>query len=194
MHASIVSLSLACLIVSLPAMAGAHHRAGTHRTADGSLSHARATSVAGPKGHAAHGSRATLDSDGTLTRRSGSRVQGTNGGTWQDGHGVQRNPDGSTQAGYTASGQGAMGGSFSSQGSRTRTADGQGAASRQTTMSGARGSYAGSSSRGGGTLDHQSTLTGADGNTYQGQTRYTKGQGVSHSGSCTNAQGQTIQC
>jgi hypothetical protein len=194
MRSPIVPLSLACLIVSLPAVAGVHHRAGTHRTADGSLSHAHASIAAGPNGRAARGSRTTLGSDGTLTHQSGSRVQGTHGGSWQAGRSVQRNPDGSMQAGYTTSGKDAAGGRFDSEGSRTRTADGQRAASRQTAMSGARGSYAGSSTRGDGTLDRQSTVTGAHGNTYQGQTSYTKGQGVSHSGTCTNAQGQTIQC
>lgn len=205
MRSSIASLSLACLIVSLPAVAGVHHRtdragratwvaSGTAHGADGSLGHARASGSAGPHGRAVHGSRTTRSSDGTLSHQSGSRVRGADGGRFQAGRSVQRNPDGAMQAGYTASGQGAAGGSFQSQGNRTRTADGGRQASRETTLSGARASYAGSTTRAAGSLDHQSTVTGAAGNTYQGQTSYTKGHGVSHSGACTDAQGQTIPC
>lgn len=110
------------------------------------------------------------------------------------GRSVQRNPDGSVQAGYAVNGQGAAGGSFSRSGSRTRSADGERVASRQTQASGARGSYEGSTTRADGMLDHDSTISGANGNIYEGQTSFTRGEGLSHSGTCTNAQGQTFEC
>jgi len=172
----------------------AWHEGGSRLGSDGSRSHARAGGVAGPNGSIARGSRTTAGSDGTLSHARGHVIHGASGGTEQGGRHVQRNPDGSLQAGYSASGQGAAGGRFASSGSRTRAADGDRAAMRQTTASGTRGSYAGSTTRDDGTLDHTSTLTGQQGNTYQGQTSYSKGEGVSHSGSCSNAQGQTVQC
>jgi hypothetical protein len=98
------------------------------------------------------------------------------------------------QATYSLSGTGADGGSFSRSGSRTRSADGDRTASRQTSASGARGNYVASTSRADGTVSHGTTVIGANGNTYQGQTSYTRGQGFSHTGTCTNAQGQAIQC
>jgi hypothetical protein len=98
------------------------------------------------------------------------------------------------QADYAVSGQRAAGGSFNQSGSRTRGADGERTANRQTEASGVRGSYEGSTTRAGGMLDHDSTIIGANGNTYEGQTRVTRGEGLSHSGTCTNAQGQTFEC
>lgn len=38
------------------------------------------------------------------------------------------------------------------------------------------------------------TATGVDGNSYQGNTSYTQGQGISHSGTCRNAAGAVIAC
>jgi len=223
MRLSIVPLGLACLLVAPPSPASVHHRAGNHRSdggvvrahgtlargaqggrawrvggtardGEGGLGHARASGVAGPDGRAVAGRRTTVGSDGTITRQGGVVAQGDNGATVRGGRSVQRHPDGSMQAGYAVSGEGAAGGSFSQSGSRTRDADGQRMASRQTQASGARGSYEGSTTRGSGTLDHDSTIVGANGNTYEGQTRYTRGEGLSHSGTCTNAQGQTVDC
>lgn len=218
MRLSIVLFGLACLCVSVSSPADVRHRAaggaaarahgtrasgpdgrqawhagGSRRSAEGDRVHARASGVAGPAGHAARGSRTTVGSDGTITRGSGFVAQGTRGEV-RGGRRVQRSPDGSVQAGYAVSGQGAAGGNYSRSGSRTRSAAGERTASRQTSASGARGSYAGSTTRADGTLSHDSTVTGANGNTYQGQSSYTRGEGLSHSGTCTNAQGQTIQC
>lgn len=224
MRLLIVPLSVACLLVTLPAVAGVRHGAVTQRGADGSVarvhgshttdgagrsawheggsrsghdgsgSHARASGISGANGSVARGGRTTRGSDGTLSHQLGHVIHGANGGSEQAGRSVQRNPDGSLQGSYGASGQGAAGGRFASNGTRTRSADGERFASRQTTASGTRGSYAGSTTRGDGTLDHTGTLTGQQGDTYQGQTSYSKGAGISHSGSCTNAQGQTVQC
>lgn len=223
MRLSNALLGLASLLIALPAPAGVRHHvtlrpaadgghARVHRTvvagdgrrawhaggtaahADGSLSHVRAGGVAGADGRAVRGSRTTVGDDGTLSHQAGHVIHGANGATEQGRHSYQRAPDGSVQAGYTASGQNGAGGSFQSSGSRTRSADGERAASRQTTASGARGSYAGSVTRGDGTITKERTITGAAGNSYQGHTSYTRGEGVSHTGTCTNAQGQTIQC
>ncbi|MEI7036837.1 hypothetical protein [Fulvimonas yonginensis] len=217
-------LGLACLLASPPSPAGVRHGASVHRThaggiarthgtlatgpdgrrawhaggttvgGDGSVSHVRAGGVSGPDGRAVGGRRTTVGNDGTIARRSGYVVQGANGGTMQGGRRVQRGPDGTLQAGYAASGQRADGGSYSRSGSRTRTADGERMASRQTLASGARGSYQGSTTRAGGTLSHDSSISGATGNSYQGQTSYTRGEGLSHTGTCTDAQGHTFDC
>lgn len=223
MRLPIVSLGLACLLVAPPSPASVHHRAavqrsgegvarthgtlasgpqgrrawhagGTARDGAGDLSHARARGVAGPDGRIAGGHRTSVGGDGTITRQGGLVAQGANGGTLQGGRSTQRHPDGSVQVGYAVSGQGAAGGSFSQSASRTRTADGERMASRQTLASGARGSYEGSTTRTVGALDHDSTLSGANGNTYKGQTSYTRGEGLSHTGTCSNAQGQTFDC
>ncbi|HET6805128.1 MAG TPA: hypothetical protein VFH59_06740 [Frateuria sp.] len=172
----------------------AWHAGGAARDGEGTLVHARAAGVAGPDGHAAAGHHTVVGADGTITRQGGVVAQGANGGTVRGGRSVQRHPDGSLQAGYAVSMQGAAGGSISRSGSRTRSADGERMASRQTQASGARGSYAGSTTRADGTLDHDSTITGANGNTYQGQTRFTRGEGLSHTGTCTDAQGRTFEC
>lgn len=224
MRLSIVPFGLACLLIALPAAAGVRHRAGIRTGADGGAarahgtlasrgdgraawhaggsegdgqgdrSHARASGVVGPDGRAARGSRTTVGADGTTSHQRGYRMQGAAGGSASGGHSVERSPDGSLQASQHASGQGAAGGSFSTSGTRARSAEGERSAGRQTQASGTRGSYAGSTTRGDGTLDHDSTLTGTSGNTYQGQTTFTRGEGMSHTGTCTNAQGQTIQC
>lgn len=52
----------------------------------------------------------------------------------------------------------------------------------------------GSTTGSNGTVTHGSTIQGADGDTYTGQTSYTKGQGVTHTGSCTDASGAAITC
>ncbi|UGB37942.1 hypothetical protein [Frateuria soli] len=224
MRLSIVSLGLACLLVAPPSPADVHRRAVAHHTGDGgavrahgtladgpegrrawhvggavrdgggSLGHARASGVAGANGRLAGGHRATAGTDGTITRQGGVVARGTNGGTVRGERSVQRNPDGSVQAGHAVNGQGAAGGSFSRSGHRTRGADGERMASHQTRASGARGSYEGSTTRAAGTIDHASMVEGANGNTYAGQTSYTHGEGLSHTGTCTNAQGQTSDC
>ena len=38
------------------------------------------------------------------------------------------------------------------------------------------------------------TVTKSSGQTYTCQTSYTKGQGVTHTGTCTDSQGNTISC
>ena len=224
MRLSIVSLGLACLLAAPPSPASVRHRAAAHRTADGgatrvhgtqasgpqghrawhaggtardgqgNLSHARASGVAGAGGRIAGGHHTTKSSDGTITRQGAVVAQGADGETVRGGRSVQRNPDGSMQTGYLVNGQGAAGGSFSQSGNRTRSADGERIAIRQTRASGARGSYEGSTTRADGTLEHASTITGANGNRYQGQTSVTRGEGLSHTGTCTNAQGQTFDC
>ncbi|MGN6281793.1 hypothetical protein [Frateuria sp.] len=224
MRLSIASLGLACLLVAPPSPASVRHRAAAHRTADGgatrvhgtlasgpegrrawhaggtardgegNLSHARASGVVGPGGRITGGHRTTKSSDGTITRQGGVVAQGADGGTVRSRRSVQRNPDGSMQTGYLVNGQGAAGGSVSQSGTRTRRADGERMASRQTQASGARGSYEGSTTRANGTLEHASTITGANGNRYEGQTSLIRGEGLSHTGTCTNAQGQTFDC
>ena len=224
MRLSIVSLGLACLLVAPPSPAGVHHRAAAHRSGaggaarshgslangadgrrawhaggtvrdgEGGLAYARASGVAGPAGRIAGGHRTTVDSDGTITHEDGIAAKGANGGAVQGWRSVQHSPDGAMQAGYTVSGQGAAGGSFSRTGTRTRSAEGERMASRQTLASGVRGQYSGSTTRADGTLEHESSINGANGNTYEGQTSYVRGEGVSHTGTCSNAQGQTFDC
>jgi hypothetical protein len=42
--------------------------------------------------------------------------------------------------------------------------------------------------------ERSTSATGAQGNTYQGQTSYSKGEGIEHSATCTDAAGNTIAC
>ena len=122
------------------------------------------------------------------------KVNGVNGGSLTGNNSYTRNPDGSAQGSFNRSARGASGGSYDSSGSYARDASGNWSAERQTSASGARGSYSGSTSGSNGTDTHDSTIHGANGGTYNGQTSYTRGQGVTHTGSCTDAGGAATTC
>ena len=75
-----------------------------------------------------------------------------------------------------------------------RGADGSVSGSSQTSASGPKGSYSAGTTTANGMTRHTTSATNATGDTYQGQTTYTKGQGVTHTGSCHDAQGNEIAC
>jgi len=88
-----------------------------------------------------------------------------------------------------------VGGSISSQGSSYRNADGTAGVNRTTTATGANGgTYQGSTMGATGQgVTRTREVTGANGNTYNGQTTVSK-DGITHTGGCTNASGQSIAC
>ncbi|RIX46072.1 MAG: hypothetical protein D3M94_10170 [Rhodocyclales bacterium GT-UBC] len=158
-----------CLSAALPASIQARERF-VRPNADGGVTAGRLNGGIGPQGGAhLRGRRTQSDGQGNVTSSSGGVFRGANGAQGGQAAQVSRHADGSAsrQGGFAASGER---GSIQSQGSASRSVDG--------TVSGQRNTSA----------------TGASGNTYQGNTSYTKGEGVSHSASCTDAAGNSIPC
>lgn len=222
-YVPLAAFCVAALAAAQPTLAGGFHAVGARRTVggyatghvraargpdgrqgyragntqhfdDGSATHESRAGYSGPNLRAQGDRSTTRAADGTITHQAERSVTGADGGSYSGQRSYTRNPDGSAQASFQRSGQGAAGGSFQTSGSATRNADGTYLSSRQATASGARGSYAGDTTRGNGTVTHDSTIVGVNGNSYQGQTTYTRGQGITHSGSCKDAQGNPIQC
>lgn len=140
------------------------HAGATFENAQGGKTHVRGTRLSGERGTAVRGATTSVNPDGSVQHHSGAQASGANGG------------------------------SYNSSGSSTRSADGSWQVNRQTSASGERGSYTGSTTGSDGTATHNSTITGASGNTYEGQTSVTRGQGVTHTGTCHDAQGNQIAC
>ncbi len=128
-----------------------------------------ASAVAGPKGMAGRAAGTTVAADGTVTRASTGGFMGANGSKGARASSTSVSPDGTVSRSANASTSGARG-SASSQGSFTRSADGTASGSRST-----------------------SATNAATGNSYSGTTTLSNGQ-LSHSGTCTNAAGETIAC
>jgi|KBSMisStandDraft_5_1062788.scaffolds.fasta_scaffold470441_1 hypothetical protein len=112
-------------------------------------------------------------------------------------HGRRTVTDGQGDAHTASAGawRGPDGGTVTSHGSATRNADGSGNFSRSTSATGAQGGSYNSSTSGatGQGITHNAQATGSNGNSYTGQTTVTK-DGVTHTGSCSNAAGATIPC
>ncbi|SFF98728.1 hypothetical protein SAMN05518801_10516 [Novosphingobium sp. CF614] len=125
--------------------------------------------VAGQKGIAARAHGTVTSEDGTTTHASGGVFAGAQGSRGFRASQTSVSPDGTLSHQGAAAASGARG-SFASEGGMTRSADG--------TWSGAR------------TTSATNALTG---NSYSGSTTAANGQ-VSHSGTCTNAAGETIPC
>jgi hypothetical protein len=100
--------------------------------------------------------------------RSGS-ISGANGGNAGYEGSAYRNADGSAGRQGSAYANGPNGGTASTSGGISRDADGNVMGARST------------------------TATGANGNSYNGSTTVSGGT-VSHTGTCTNASGETIAC
>ena len=170
------------------------HAGGWSGDGSGGAIHASGGAYSGPGGRAVRGSYTHWQSNGGVTHQGGHGVQGTNGG-YDNGHNsYTHNPDGSGQASWQNNGQSANGGSVNSSGNFSRGSNGIVTGSSQTSASGAKGSYHGSTTSANGTTTHDGDYTNASGDSYQGQTSYTKGQGYTQSGSCSDAQGNTIPC
>jgi hypothetical protein len=200
--ASFVLAGTLAAAATVPAQAAVHgwrngkagHVAGTIRNDQGGLTHFRGSRATGARGTVGHGAATTVNPDGSLSHRGGTRITGANGGSFTGSNNYTRNADGSAQGSFQRSGTGAAGSSYSSSGSYSRSSTGQWSASRQTQASGARGSYDGSTTASNGTVTHDSAISNAAGDTYNGQTSWTKSQGISHAGSCTDAGGNAIPC
>jgi hypothetical protein len=170
------------------------HAGGTVGDGSGGLIHASGGAYSGANGTVWRGSYTHLQSNGGVTHQGAHRINGANGG-YDNGHNsFSRNPDGSSQASWQNSGRGANGGSIYSSGNFSRGSDGTLAGSSQTSASGTRGNYNGSTTAANGTTTHDSDYKAANGDSYQGESSYTKGQGYTHSGTCKDAQGNVIQC
>lgn len=115
------------------------------------------------------GRRTHVDEAGNVVTGRAAAVQNAEGGQAVRAGRVVRSPDGTLtrQTGFAAEG---ARGNIQSQGQMTRTPDGDVSGERST------------------------SATGAQGNTYQGQTSYSKGEGIEHSATCTDAAGNTIAC
>lgn len=199
-------LAAVCIVVTgfaHPAQAGRTHgphgRHGGHvgatiGNAQGGITHARGTKVSGPSGHASRAAHTSVDPDGVIRHQGSSRVVGARGGSFNAGNSYMRNPDGSAQASHQRSGTTAAGGSLANSGSASRSADGTWTAQRQRNASGSRGNYQGSTSAEEGSMTHVSHITGPQGNGYDGETSYARGEGITHSHSCHDAQGHPIGC
>lgn len=160
-----------CLSAAMPSAASARERERFIRpNADGGATAGRLAGGAGPNGGGfLRGRRTQGDGQGNVTSTSGGAFRGPNGASGARAAQVTHNADGSAsrQGGFAASGER---GSVQSQGNVSRTADGAVSGERTT------------------------SATGANGNTYQGSTTYTKGEGVSHTGTCSDAAGNSIPC
>jgi hypothetical protein len=109
------------------------------------------------------------DGAGTASASRSRSMSGVNGGSASRSGDAYRHADGSAGRSYSATVTTANGGTASRQGDVTRNADGGVSAERST------------------------TATGQNGNRYSGATTISDGSLV-HTGSCTDAAGQTISC
>jgi hypothetical protein len=109
------------------------------------------------------------DGQGNATGSRSGSIAGTNGGNAGYERSAYRNADGSAGRQGSAYANGPNGGTASTSGGIGRDADGN--------VSGAR----------------DTTATGANGNGYTGSTTVSGGT-VTHTGTCTNASGETITC
>ena len=174
--ASLATLTVVAFAVAVPSQARTHgsrfqrhgqqvgHVGGTYRNGQGGVVHVRDTRVSGPNGTAVHGAYTSVNPDGSVKHQGVSKVSGANGGSIDGSNSYARNTDGNWDA------------------------------SHQVSASGTRGSYDSNAAASNGSAIRDRTITNASGDSYQGQTSWTKGQGVSHSGSCTDAGGNTIPC
>jgi hypothetical protein len=124
----------------------------------------------GPNGGTvANGRAVKTDGEGNGVAVRGSKITGPEGATAERAAKNTRSADGSAThaSGFNASG---VKGTVDSQGSASRDADGNVIQARTT------------------------TATGANGNSYNGSTTYSKDTGVVHTGTCTDAAGQVIAC
>lgn len=177
-----MNLSKTTLLLSLLAVAGASSlvsddadaagrvrgRAVAH-TADGGRVAATGAAGANAQGAYVRGRKISSDGAGNAAGNSGAYVEGANGGQASRQGSFYRNADGSAGHQGSASSTGPNGGSASTSGSIARDADGNVNGSRST------------------------SATSASGNSYNGSTTVSNGS-VSHTGTCTNASGETIAC
>ena len=170
-------------------------RAGDSITGPAGATHGSVTAVSGAHGQAARAGSTSVNKDGSLSHQGVSGWKRANGGSGSGSNRFVRNADGSASSSHQNSGHTAAGGSYSSSGAYSRDAGGAVSGSSQTRAGGAKGTYASNTSSADGTTVHDTSATNAaTGESYKGQTVYTKGQGVTHTGVCTDAGGNAIPC
>lgn len=111
------------------------------------------------------------DGNGTVQGTAGSGFSTEAGGQGLRSRSFNRNSDGSVSAQGQRGLTTANGGSAQRSGSYTRGADGSSASGERS-----------------------ASVTAANGTTFDGSTSYTQGGGVSRSGSCKDAAGNTVSC
>lgn len=156
-------------LASTDAMAGRirGHVSGT--ATDGTQVSAGGAAGRGANGSYARGHRVVSDGAGNASAVSHASVEGANGGSAYRQGSAYKNADGSAGHQSSASVNTANGTSGYSSGSISKSADGSVAGARSTSVS------------------------GANGNSYNGTTTVGNGA-VTHTGTCTNASGATIDC
>jgi hypothetical protein len=146
------------------------HGGVLRKNANGGVTHAHGTVATGANGGViAHGRRTSTNGQGSVTTTGGTAFRGPNGAKGVRAGTTTVNSDGSAthRSGFAASGKN---GSIESTGSSQRGADGSASGERQT------------------------DIAAKNGDTYQGETTWTKGQGAQHTGVCKDASGNTISC
>jgi len=147
----------------------------------------------GPNGGSYGRAGSTRVGDGTLDHKSGGFVHGANGAYASRRGSTVINSNGSVQHSGAANGSGPNG-SFNTAGNFSRNPDGTYSGQRSTTATGANGSYSGDTQYANGSASHTTDYTAKNGDTYAGDTTWTKGEGVTHSGTCKDASGKVIAC
>lgn len=151
--------------------AGRLQAQGMRSNAEGGISAGRVHGARGAQGGAAlRAGRVRSDGAGNVRGGSAGAVRGPNGGAAARAGQFRRDADGSWDRRGGMAAAGPNGGRLVSTGSASGDGQGQAAATRVT------------------------QATGAQGNTYEGETTAVRGEGVTHTHSCTNAAGEAIAC
>jgi hypothetical protein len=159
-----------CVMSMSAAAQGIVHARGARRNAMGGITARSGTAFRGPNGGVGvRGRSVVTDGQGNATTPSGAAYRGPNGSTAERQSSATRSSDGSASRQSSASASGPQG-SAQTSANYQRNADGSATATRNT------------------------TATGANGNTYQGDTTWTKGSGVQHTGTCKDPSGNVISC
>jgi hypothetical protein len=143
-----------------------------------------------------HGARD--NAAGGVTAESGRAIQGEDGGAVSR-RGVATDGQGDAAGGSFRAFKGPNGAAGAQGGKWSHSANGTTTHSSAGAVSGARGSAKSSGSfskQADGTASGQrsTTATGSNGGTYDGSTTYSSSSGAQHTGTCTNASGQTVAC
>lgn len=144
-------------------------------------------------------SGATKNQEGGVTSVRGSAGKGQNGNSYVRARGTTTNGQGQASGGGATVVNGANGGSGYRAGSYTADNSGNVNYQGSAAASGANGSASTSGgfsrSAGGGIMGSRTTnATANNGNSYQGNTSYQSGSGVSHTQVCYDANGNEIKC
>ena len=178
----------------LPAAAHARARLAHPNPAGGTTARHVDAGI-GPHGTTfAHGRRSVSDGTGQISSTRAGVFRGAEGASAAHASRLTREADGALTRDSRFAARSARG-SLDSQGSVSRAADGTLYGDRSTTAQGsAGGSYAGSTHYDQDSVSHSSAATRDDGTRYTGTTAYSRGEGVSHSGGCSDPSGKPVAC